>query len=276
MKQALQAWCEKTALRSLFQNFILVVIVLNSALIGFETSPYLEHKYADLFWWLNHSVQAIFVVEILIRLMACHPGYLNFFKSGWNIFDFTVVALTFLPEFGELATIVRMARVLRITRLVTYSPELRLIVDTMFRSIPSMGHVILLLGLLLYVYGVLGVNLFRGISPEQDIRWGNLDRAVWTMFQTITFENWVGVADPVMVNHPWAWIFFATFILLGVFVGINLFVAVVMNNLDEVKEEHEQAKHVASDSNGILERVQSLKAQLEELEKLLQRDAKPK
>ncbi len=275
IKQALQAWCEKTTQRSACQNLILGVIIFNSALVGFDTSKDLSARYENLFETLNTLVQIIFVVEILIRLVACHPNYLQFFKNGWNIFDLTVVILTFLPQVDDYATIVRMARILRITRVVEYSTELRLIVDTMFRSIPSMGHVILLLGLLLYVYGVLGVHFFRDIEGQED-RWGDLGRAVWTMFQTITFENWVGVADPVMKHYPWAWVFFATFILLGVFVGINLFVAVVMNNLEEVKEEHEQEKRGVQSNSDILKRVQDLKVQIEELQKVLEEDTKPK
>ena len=92
-----------------------------------------------------------------------------FLRDGWNVFDLVVVALSLVPGVGAFATVARIARVLRVARLVSLSPKLRLIVGTMMRSIPSLTHVSLLLGLLLYMYAVIGVNLFGAHDPEH---WG--------------------------------------------------------------------------------------------------------
>jgi len=117
--------------------------------MGLETSGTLMASYGRLFGWLNLAVQAVFVLEIAVRLSAHWPRILQFFRDGWNCFDFAVVAISLLPDVGPFATVARLARVLRVTRVLSSFPELRLIVSTMLRSIPSMGHVILLLGLLL-------------------------------------------------------------------------------------------------------------------------------
>lgn len=114
----------------------------------------------------------------------------------------------------------RLARLMRVTRLVSVFPELRLIIGTMLRSIPSMGHVIMLLSLLLYVYAVLGFYLFRDADAEH---WGTLGAALLTLFQMLTLEGWVEVQDGVLSAMPWAWLYFGSFIFVGVFVVVNLF-----------------------------------------------------
>ena len=61
------------------------------------------------------------------------------------------MALSLLPAAGPFATVARLARLLRALRVVSALPELRLIVATMRRSIPSLANVVVLLGLILYV-----------------------------------------------------------------------------------------------------------------------------
>lgn len=252
-----------------FQTLILLLILFNAALLGVETDPDLKEQYGGTIHVLEGAVLAIFIAELVIRIGACGPRYATFFKDGWNIFDFAVVVVSLLPAIGPLGAIARMARVLRVVRLLEYSKQLRLIVDTLLRSIPSMGHVVMLLAILLYVFAILGINLFRDPEdPENMRRWGSLGIAVWTLFQTLTFENWVGVQDPLTAKYWWAPFYFLFFILIGVFVAMNLFIALVMNNLEEVKAEHEaEALEGASD---VMVRINRVQAELAELEKQLQ------
>jgi voltage-gated sodium channel len=183
----------------LFQNFVLVVILLPAMVVGLETYDDLVDRYQASFRWFDVAIQAFFVLEIAIRLVAFWPRPLRFFTDGWNVFDFAVVAASLLPQSGTFAMVARLARLLRVTRLVSVFPELRLVVSTMLRSIPSMGHVIIMLGLLLYVYGVLGVAVFRDQDPE---RWGRLGMALLTLFQMLTLEGWVEIQDRVLESYP--------------------------------------------------------------------------
>ena len=166
--------CRRIASSRRFQHATLAVIVANAALIGLETSPSLWARHGGLFDALNLLVQAVFVVEIAVRLVAHAPRLDRFFRDGWNVFDFTIVALSLLPAAGPFATVARLARLFRALRVVSALPELRLIVATMLRSIPSLANVVVLLGLILYVYAVLGVHLFGGVDPAH---WGSLPRA---------------------------------------------------------------------------------------------------
>jgi len=255
--------CRRIPESRLFQNAILGVIVFTAVVMGLETSARLMSAFGDLFHTINVAIQVIFVVEIVIRILACGPRYHRFFANGWNVFDFLIVSASLLPQTGAFANIARIARLLRVVRVVSVSEELRLIVATMLRSIPSLGHVTLLLSLLLYVYGVLGYHSFHNDDPEH---WGTLARSLMTLFQILTLEGWVEVMRATEGEHPWAWAFYGSYVVIAVFVVVNLFIAVVLNNLETAKAEYEKERDAAGPHAEALQRLQNIRAELDRLE----------
>ena len=183
----------------MFQAFIVAVIVVNAVLVGLETSPQLLAEYQAVFDFLNTAVIVIFVVELAICLVAYLPRPQRFFADGWNLFDFVIVALSLLPSVGSFATVARVARLLRVLRILSVFPDLRLIVGTMLRSLSSMGSVIILLALVVYVYAVLGYNLFSGTDPAH---WGDLGLSVRTLFEVLTLEGWLELRRPCCPPSP--------------------------------------------------------------------------
>ena len=248
-----------------FHRAVIGIILANALLIGLETSRAVMDAHGPALRAANAVVVALFVVEIALRLVAAWPRPLAFFRDGWNVFDFAVVAASLLPESGAFATVARLARVLRAGRLVSARPDLRLIIGTMLRSVRSMGHVLVLLGLLLYVYGVLGYHLFGAAAPQH---WGTLGRALATLFQVLTLEGWNEIQAATSTAHPADWLFYVSFIFLAVFVVTNLFIAVVINNLEAAKRE-EQRRHQHDDDPR--RHLEALREQLAALEAALER-----
>lgn len=245
-----------------FQGAILIVILLNAILIGLETSSALEARYGRWFDTLAILVQAIFTVEIAIRLIAYWPNLLRFFRDGWNTFDFVVVAIAFVPATGGLSNLARLARLLRATRLVSAMPELRLIVETLLRSIPSFVHIILLLGLTIYIYAIIGFSLYGATDPAH---WGSLGRSILTLFQVLTLEGWPDIHDAVAGTHAWTWLFFSTFIVVAVLVIANLVVAVIINSLEAARQE--EARRFDIEVPGApLTHIDEIRATLDRLE----------
>jgi voltage-gated sodium channel len=244
-----------------FHHAVLGLILANAALIGLETSPSMMTTYGAWLRGFNWLFQAAFVLEIGCRLAVLGRGWPGFFRDGWNTFDFVVVAASLVPAVGAIATVARLARVLRVLRLVSAFPDLRLIVATMLRSVTSMGHVTLLLGLLLYVYGVVGYHLFHDADPG---RWGSLGRSVLTLFEVLTLEGWVEMQEASMQATPWAWAFYMSFIVIAVFIVINLFIAVVINNLEAAKRD-ERAGAAATSPRDVLPRLEGIRAELDRL-----------
>ena len=217
-----------------FRVGIIVLIVLNGIVIGAATSETVLHHSGEWLRVLDDVILWIFVAEVVLKLTAVwpHPG--RYFRDPWNDFDFTVVALSLIPATGQFATVARLLRLLRVMRLVSAIPELRLIVDTLLRSLPSMGHVVLLMSIVFYIYGVAGFHLFHAHDPQH---WGNLGLSLLTLFRVVTLEDWTDVMYTAMDLHPLAWVYFVSFVVVGTFVIINLFIAVVLNNLEASKRQ---------------------------------------
>lgn len=251
-----------------FQRGITGVIILNAAVIGLDTSAALTERYGTLFAWLNTIFLWIFVAEAALKIAAVYPRIGRYFGDGWNVFDFTIVAVSLIPATGELATLARLARLLRVLRLVSSFPELRLIVATLVRSIPSMGHVLILLSIIFYMYGVAGYHLFHQVDPTH---WRSLGIALLSLFRIVTLEDWTDIMYAAMAHHEWAWIYFVSFVVMGTFVVVNLFIAVVLNNLDEAKTERLRELQAPPTRDEILRELKSTQAALQALQERLER-----
>jgi voltage-gated sodium channel len=228
-----------------FEPAMIGLILFNGVLIGLETSKEFVANYDGWLHLGNDIILAIFIVEAALKLTAVAPRFSLYFRDGWNQFDFTIIVLSLLPATEEFALVARLIRVLRVLRLVSAMPQLRLIVATLVRSIPSMGHVVTLMSIIFYIYAVTGYHLFEEHDPEH---WGTLGASLLTLFGIVTLEGWVQVMETALEVHAWAWIYFVSFVLIGTFVMLNLFIAVVINNLDaskaaELEELREPVTH---------------------------------
>lgn len=229
-----------------FEPAMIALILFNGVLIGLETSREFVAQYDG---WLNlgnNVILGIFIIEAALKITAVAPRLSLYFGNGWNLFDFTIVVLSLLPATEEFALVARLIRVLRVLRLVSAAPQLRLIVATLVRSIPSMGHVIMLMSIIFYIYAVTGFHLFHEYDAKH---WGTLGAALLTLFKIVTLEGWIEIMNAVIEAQPWSWLYFVSFILIGTFVMLNLFIAVVINNLEASKaaELEELAKPVTHD-----------------------------
>lgn len=254
------AWCRRVADHREFHQFVMAVIVLNAVILGLETIPSVYEPYHGAFRGLNWLIQGLFVAEILIRFVAA-GSVRAFLHDGWNVFDTVVVAVAFVPAAGTTATIARLARVLRIVRLIEVSAEMKLIVATILHSLRSLTRLILMIVVLLYCYAIIGYHLFRDEDAEN---WGSLGRAMWTLFQTMTLEGWVEKQKTTFATSPHeTWIFYASFLILATYFVMNMFVAIVVNNLQELKEAEKEAAADAHPQADLLAQIDAMKKQLE-------------
>ena len=120
----------------------------------------------------------------------------------------------------------------RVLRLVSAVKDLRLIVTALVRSIPSVGHVMLLMGIIVYIYAIIDYHLFGDHDPEN---WGDLGISLLTLFNIVTLEGWTDIMFKAMELNSPSWIYFVSFVVIGTFVIFNLFIAITINNLDEAK-----------------------------------------
>ncbi len=223
-----------------FQNFITIIIILNSILIGLETYPEIVREYDILIDIFDMIILVLFTIEIALKLLI-YRG--RFFTSGWNVFDFFIIAISILPAAGSF-TVFRALRIVRTLRLFKSLPKLRLIIESLLHSIPSIGWIAVLLGIVYYIYAVVGYNLFSVTYPEY---FGSLGKSFFTLFQIMTLESWSSaIARPIMAGVPYAAIYFVTFILIATYTTLNVFIAIVVNTMNQMTLAglHEEEEHM--------------------------------
>ncbi len=224
----------------LFEPFIIGVIILCGIIVGLETSESFVGQYGQLFYVFYSIILVIFILEALLKMTALAPDSFRYFKNGWNLFDFFVIIIALIPNTGQFAMVARLVRLLRVLRLISAVPEIRLIVNTLLRSIPSLANILVLLFLLFYIYGVTGYFLYHTHDP---LHWETLGMSMITLFRVLTLEDWTDIMYKAMELNFYHWTYFVSFVIITTFVVINMFVAIILNNLDETKKEHSQEKH---------------------------------
>ena len=216
-----------------FSGAIIAFIVLNGILVGLDTSDYIHANFSALINFAYDVILWIFIVEALTKMMANYPRVHHYFRDGWNCFDFAIIVFCLIPATGELAMIARIARLLRVVRIVSVLPQLRVLVTALMHSLPGMINVVLLMTVIFYVYGVAGYHLFHEIDPTH---WESLGISLLTLFRIVTLEDWTDIMYTALESYWWAWIYFLSFVVIATFVIINLFIGIVVTNVQEAKE----------------------------------------
>jgi voltage-gated sodium channel len=251
-----------------FQRFIIVVILINAAILGFMATDVTPETY-HLLHIADMVCLAIFVGELLLKFTVMR---LNMFKDPWNIFDLIVVGIALLPASGPLS-VLRALRVLRLMRLVTVIPSMRRVVSGMFAAIPGGASVAAVLLVMYYVASIIGVTLFRDVSPQH---FGDLGTTFFTLFKMMTLEGWPDIADDVLAKRPNAWIFFVVFIIFTTFTTLNLLFGIIvdaMNTTREEEEAKERAAGIAPTPEALAAKLSNIESELKGLREALQNSA---
>jgi voltage-gated sodium channel len=250
-----------------FHYFIVTVILLAGVVAGLETSPALRAEYGPALHALDTFILGVFILEALLKILSHGRQPWRYFTDPWNVFDFGIVVLCLLPVAGPFATVLRLARTLRLLRLVSALPKLQLLVGALLKSLSAMGYVSLLLGLLFYIYAVAGIHLFGKTDPAN---FGSLGAALLTLFRVVTLDNWgdifltqLGQVSGLKVTG-----YFVTFIVFGTMIILNLFIGIIMNSMSEMHAEmaeRDRAEHErATGATTLEDELQELERELKE------------
>ena len=244
-----------------FQGLILAVIVFNSVIFGLQTSQSAMAKCGRLLGVLDQVCLAIFVIELVLKLIVYNW---RFPRDAWNVFDFLVVAVSFVPDMGMFSS-ARILRVLRVFKLISGVKQMRVILSAIMKAIPGIMWSAILLLLFYYVYGIIGTVLFGKAFPDW---FGSLGASVYSLFQIMTLESWsMGIARPVIAVFPFAWIYFVSYILITSFVVMNVVVGIVLNSINESSSEDGESAN--DDMASIEAEFEKLKKQVQAVERLI-------
>lgn len=243
-----------------FEGFVISIIIVSALLVGAKTydiSPTAQQIITLLDW----AITFIFLAEISIRFVG-DDNKSRFFFKAWNLFDSLIVIASLVPvENSEMALLGRTIRIFRVLRMVSFVPELRLLLNALFSALPQLGYVVALMFIIFYIYGAIGSFLFETINPTL---WGDISIAMLTLFRVMTFEDWTDVMYETMAVYPLSWVFYLSFIFFTAFAFLNIVIGIVVNVLEK---ENELARREACDEEEVT--LESLQQQLAEMKTLL-------
>jgi voltage-gated sodium channel len=243
--------------QSWVRNGVSGVILFNAVLLGMETSQPLMAAIGPFILTLDKICLGIFVLELALKLYA-YRG--QFWRSGWNIFDFIIIGIALMPA-SQGFSVLRALRILRLLRVVSVSPNLRRVVEGFITALPGMGSVFLLMGMIFYIGAVMATKLFQSSFPQW---FGDLGNSAYSLFQIMTLESWsMGIVRPVMEVYPYAWLFFVPFIMVTTFAVVNLLVGLIVNSMQDA---HAAESNKATDEyrDEVLTRLREIEKKLEE------------
>jgi len=251
-----------------FEMAVVTIIVLSAMMIGATTYDIAPH-WMSVLKGFDVAVTAFFLIELMIR-MAAEKRLRDFFRKGWNIFDFLIVTASLIPvDESQLVLLARLLRIFRMLRLVSMVPEMRILMDALVKAIPRIGYVVLLMFIIFYIYGAIGSFLFEKINP---VLWGDISISMLTLFRVATFEDWTDVMYETMAVFPFSWAYYLSFIFLTAFVFLNMMIGVVLDVMQEEHENHnrEEGHGTAGDINTIKNKTESIEQRMERIEALLE------
>lgn len=244
--------------------------MLNGVLVGLDTSTYVHAHFSSYINFIYDVILWIFIVEALIKMMAKYPRVHHYFHDGWNCFDFAIIVFCLIPATGELAMIARIARLLRVVRIVSVLPQLRILVTALIHSLPGMINVVLLMTVIFYVYGVAGYHLFHQVDPTH---WESLGVSLLTLFRIVTLEDWTDIMYTALESYWWAWIYFLSFVVIATFVIINLFIGIVVTNVQDAKEAQLSALREELDTAEVIRELKQTREALKRVQDHMEKNS---
>lgn len=249
-------WLAKIVYSSQFELLIAFIILVNAVSLALLTMPNIEPSVRDTLTELDIFALYVYLGELVIRILSYGSKPWEFFRQGWNVFDFTIVILSF-GIFGGETIILRLLRIFRLIRIFRFLPEVRVLTSSVVKSLPPLMSVGVLIFLALFIYGMAGVYLFGEQLPKS---WGNITLALTSLFILLTLENFPIYLEEAVAVSPWALPFFLSYIFVVVFTVLNVLIGIVLNAMDEAREENRQRKQQIRQLDQIVHEVDDITA----------------
>nr|ANW06231.1 voltage sensitive sodium channel protein [Musca domestica] len=235
-----QEWVSFIVFDPFVELFITLCIVVNTMFMAMDhhdMNPELEKVLKSG----NYFFTATFAIEASMKLMAMSPKY--YFQEGWNIFDFIIVALSLLElglEGVQGLSVLRSFRLLRVFKLAKSWPTLNLLISIMGRTMGALGNLTFVLCIIIFIFAVMGMQLFgKNYIDHKDRfkdhelpRWNFTDfmHSFMIVFRVLCGEWIESMWDCMYVGDVSCIPFFLATVVIGNFVVLNLFLALLLSN----------------------------------------------
>jgi len=276
-------WLTRVVYSQTFELCIAGIIFLNAVALALLTIPGIDAQTRQSLESFDQAALWIFVFELVVRMISYGSKPWNFFKTGWNVFDFVIIGLS--PFLANQTLILRLLRIFRLIRIFRFLPEVRVLTRSITRSLPPLMSMSVLIFLALFIYGMAGVYLFGEQMPEQ---WGDITAALTSLFILLTLEEFASYLVDGLAVSPWALPYYISYVFVIVFTILNVLIGVVLNAMDEARQENrdredeikrlqnfaKEVDDISSDGMVSTEELTKLREKISQLEKEIRRAKK--
>jgi len=273
-------WLTRVVYSQPFELCIAGIILLNAVALALLTIPGIDGATRESLVRFDEIALWIFVCELIVRMISYGRRPWEFFKTGWNIFDFIIIGLS--PFLANQTLILRLLRIFRLIRIFRFLPEVRILTRSITRSLPPLMSMSVLIFLALFIYGMAGVYLFGEQMPEQ---WGDITAALTSLFILLTLEEFATYLVDGLAVSPWALPFYISYVFVIVFTILNVLIGVVLNAMDEARQENrereedikklqtfaKEVQEISSDGKVTGDEIKGLQEKIKTLERQLRR-----
>lgn len=232
-----------------FENSIMLCIIVNTLCLALDY-PDVDVGLSSIMEKINGCLTWIFTTELVFKLVGLLPG--EFFQSKWNIFD-TIIVLVSLVELNLTTTSfnvsgLRALRVLRVFRLAKSWGTMKALIDIIAESISGLVYLSIILAVVIYTLSVIGMNLFQPLyhtyyvlqadnHSDEMPRWNYVDfpHSFCLLFRILCGE-WIELLYETLKassGQYWPVIFYVGSLVIGNFLVLNLFLALLLNAFGE-------------------------------------------
>ena len=218
----------------IFERIVLTLIIINALILGLDACADVPLFVREHFRVLDKFILCLFVIEIALRIMVYRK---NFFTKALNSVDVIIILVSVIAEFGFINSlkVVSVLRVVRVSRFLTHHPEIKLILESIIKSLPSLIWVFGFLFTVIFLFGLAGQSLFCQLQPAH---FGTIGLSMLTLLQVMTFDSWYSsVAGPIIMAYPPYVIYFILYLGITSFTLINIIVGVIIGNVTSMNED---------------------------------------
>jgi voltage-gated sodium channel len=248
-------WLSRIVYSSAFELSIAFVILLNAISLALLTMSEISDGARQSFEAFDRLALYVYTAELVLRMISYGKKPWEFFRRGWNVFDFLIVALS--PIFAGQTVVLRLLRLLRLIRIFRFLPEVKVLTISIVRSIPPLLSMSVLIFLALFIYGMAGVYL---LGEKLPLHWGDISIALTTLFILLTLENFPVYLEEAILVSPLALPFFLSYIFIVVFTVLNVFIGIVLNAMDEARSENRERMEKLKQLDEIVHEVDDITA----------------
>ena len=227
-----------------FSPTIFFLIFANTVVLSMEYAG-MSATYKDVLDTVNLSLTIVFAVEAFLKIIGL--GISEYSADRWNMFDLIVVAVSLIEiamgNAGSIMSAFRALRILRVVKLIRGWTSLQQFLLQVFKTVMELGNFLLIVLITIFIFALLGMQHFGGKFdfPDEGVPRHNFDTLIWsivTVFQILTGEDWNAVMyDGVRATNSLATLYFILLLVVGNFIVVNLFVAILLSSFSEKVED---------------------------------------